>query len=77
MRNGFLGAPLENDQHAADSVQAGLDMVDSLKGMQIDFEKRGLPYVDIGVGINTGVMSVGNMGSEFRTAYTVMGMRLI
>ncbi|HIE77991.1 MAG TPA: adenylate/guanylate cyclase domain-containing protein [Candidatus Thioglobus sp.] len=69
----FWGAPLENDQHAADSVQAGLDMVDSLKGMQIDFEKRGLPYVDIGVGINTGVMSVGNMGSEFRTAYTVMG----
>jgi len=38
-----------------------------------DFEKKGWPEIKIGVGINTGPMSVGNMGSTFRQAYTVLG----
>ena len=37
------------------------------------FKAKGWPEIRIGVGINTGTMSVGNMGSEFRMAYTVMG----
>ena len=48
-------------------------MVASLGQINQDFKSRGWPEVRIGVGINTGEMSVGNMGSEFRMAYTVLG----
>ena len=41
--------------------------------MQDDFKARGWPEVNIGIGLNTGIMNVGNMGSEFRMAYTVLG----
>ncbi len=69
----FWGAPLDNEDHAVDAIKAALDMLKRLTLLQQDFERRSLPYIDIGIGINTGVMSVGNMGSQFRTAYTVMG----
>lgn len=69
----FWGAPLDNKNHAANSVQAGLEILEKLKILQAEFKQRNLPLIDIGIGINTGVMSVGNMGSQFRTAYTVMG----
>lgn len=69
----FWGAPLEDPEHADHAVAAGLAMIDGLKTMNADFVRRGWPAVDIGVGLNTGVMSVGNMGSRFRMAYTVMG----
>ena len=48
-------------------------MLDKLDEMQPEFKERGWPEVKIGVGINTGVMSVGDMGSRFRRAYTVIG----
>ena len=69
----FWGAPLEDPNHADHAVAAGLAMIDGLQAMNADFARRGWPAVDIGVGLNTGVMSVGNMGSQFRMAYTVMG----
>lgn len=69
----FWNAPVADKNHAANSIQAGLEILDNLKLLQAKFEQRGLPKIDMGIGINTGVMNVGNMGSQFRTAYTVMG----
>jgi adenylate cyclase len=69
----FWGAPLEDPDHARHAVEAGLAMQERLKQIRLVFKLRGWPEIHIGIGINTGVMSVGNMGSEFRVAYTVMG----
>ena len=69
----FWGAPLHNPQHASYAVQAGLNILQALSTIQQDFKAKGWPEIDIGIGINTGKMSVGNMGSQFRIAYTVMG----
>jgi adenylate cyclase len=48
-------------------------MIARLKPLQEEFVAKGWPPIKIGVGLNTGLMTVGNMGSEFRMAYTVMG----
>jgi adenylate cyclase len=69
----FWGAPLKDPQHAAHAVRAGMQMLASLNSLQAQFKERGWPEIKIGVGLNTGLMTVGNMGSEFRMAYTVMG----
>lgn len=69
----FWGAPLPDDEHASHAVQAALDMVAAMKKLQPEFKQRGWPPLQIGVGVNTGLMNVGNMGSEFRMAYTVLG----
>jgi adenylate cyclase len=50
-----------------------MDMIAGLDALQDQFKARGWPPIKIGVGLNTGEMTVGNMGSEFRLAYTVMG----
>ena len=69
----FWGAPVRDEDHARHALHAGLAMVEKMYALQDEFEKRGWPRLAIGVGLNTGVMSVGNMGSKFRTAYTVIG----
>lgn len=69
----FWGAPLEDPDHARHAVMAGLEMQKRLAEMAPEFVARGWPPLKIGIGINTGRMSVGNMGSEVRVAYTVMG----
>lgn len=69
----FWGAPMHNPQHASYAVKAGLAILQALKTIQKDFKAKGWPEVDIGIGLNTGKMSVGNMGSQFRIAYTIMG----
>ncbi|MDZ7641999.1 MAG: adenylate/guanylate cyclase domain-containing protein [Desulfurivibrio sp.] len=69
----FWGAPLADPEHARHALEAGLEMVAVLPDLQQRFQARGWPAIRIGVGLNTGVMSVGNMGSEFRMAYTVLG----
>jgi len=68
----FWGAPLSNEQHARDGVLTALAMQQALTELNPQLEARGWPAVKIGVGVNTGRMSVGNMGSSFRMAYTVM-----
>ncbi|MFP5304696.1 MAG: CHASE2 domain-containing protein, partial [Gammaproteobacteria bacterium] len=69
----FWGAPLADAEHALHALQAGLEMLRSVRKLDAEFDARGWPRLQIGVGVNTGRMSVGNMGSEFRMAYTVMG----
>jgi adenylate cyclase len=69
----FWNAPVDLADHAARAVQTALEMQDALPQLNEAFAKRGWPHVKIGVGVNTGRMSVGNMGSEFRMSYTVMG----
>ncbi|HUP92423.1 MAG TPA: adenylate/guanylate cyclase domain-containing protein [Solimonas sp.] len=69
----FWGAPLPDKESALHGVNSALDMVRAVRELDEDFEKRGWPKLNIGVGVNTGKMNVGNMGSSFRMAYTVMG----
>jgi adenylate cyclase len=69
----FWGAPVHDPGHRQQAVEAALSMLEQLEQMQPEFAGRGWPAVNIGVGINTGMMNVGDMGSEYRRAYTVIG----
>jgi adenylate cyclase len=69
----FWGAPLADPEHSRHALLAAMEMQQTLTLLRDQFKARGWPEIRIGVGINTGTMSVGNMGSEFRKAYTVMG----
>ena len=69
----FWGAPLPDTEHARHAILAGLEMQRTLQQLEPHFKERGWPEIHIGVGINSGKVSVGNMGSEVRVAYTVMG----
>ncbi|MEX1198213.1 MAG: adenylate/guanylate cyclase domain-containing protein [Pseudohongiellaceae bacterium] len=69
----FWGAPLKDDDHAEHAVQAALVMLAIVEELKPRFEREGLPEINIGVGINTGPMNVGDMGSEYRRSYTVLG----
>jgi adenylate cyclase len=69
----FWGAPLTDPDHARHAVQAGLAMVTTMNELADDFVARGWKPLKIGIGLNTGTMNVGNMGSDFRLAYTVLG----
>jgi adenylate cyclase len=69
----FWGAPLEDEQHAHNGILAALEMQKATLGLSEEFVARGLPEIKIGVGLNTGTMNVGDMGSSYRRAYTVLG----
>ncbi len=69
----FWGAPLADPEHSRHALIAAMEMQQALTTLREQFKTKGWPEIRIGVGINTGTMSVGNMGSEFRMAYTVMG----
>lgn len=69
----FYGAPLDQPDHAVRACRTALDMMTRLRELRTGWETRGLPPMNIGIGINSGEMSVGNMGSEERFDYTIMG----
>jgi adenylate cyclase len=69
----FWGAPVAFPDHASRAVATSLLMQASAEKLNRDFLKRGWPELKIGIGINTGQMHVGDMGSAIRRAYTVMG----
>ncbi len=69
----FWGAPLDDPMHARNALLAAFEMNGRLKELQPEFARKNWPEIRIGIGLNTGVMNVGNMGSEFRMAYTCLG----
>jgi adenylate cyclase len=69
----FFGAPGALANHAEKSCLAAIDMVECLNALNERWAERGLPGIDIGIGVNSGPMRVGNMGSTQRMDYTVMG----
>lgn len=69
----FWGAPVADPGHARHAVEAALDMQRHCEVLNARFRARGWPPLRIGVGINSGNVRVGDMGSRVRRAYTVMG----
>lgn len=69
----FWGAPVDDPQHAQHAVAAALQMHRKLREVNEAFAARDWPSLAIGIGINTGAMTVGDMGSRERKAYTVVG----
>jgi adenylate cyclase len=69
----FWGAPVDDPEHAKNAVRTGLEMHVALHELNKDLVARGWPELKIGVGVNTGPMTVGDMGSPVRQSYTVMG----
>lgn len=69
----FWGAPLPEPAHARRAITAALSMIEAMRELNAQRVAAGLPEVRAGIGLNTGVMSVGNMGSSVRRTYTVIG----
>jgi adenylate cyclase len=69
----LFGAPLDDPAHADHAVDAALEMVTELQRLNDGWKAAGRPELDIGIGINTGVMVAGNIGSDAIMSYTVIG----
>ena len=69
----FWGAPVESEQHAHLAVKSAMEMANAVREINIEHLGKGLPDIGIGIGLNTGSMCVGDMGSNVRRAYTVIG----
>ena len=69
----FWNAPIENEGHVDDAIETALEMLEELDKFNQEVAQEGIPPFGMGVGINTGVVVVGNMGSEQRFDYTCLG----
>ncbi len=69
----FWGAPVATPEHARLAVQAALDMAAAVAAINREHARQGLPAISVGIGLNTGDMCVGDMGSDVRRSYTVVG----
>jgi adenylate cyclase len=69
----FWGAPLDDAKHREHAITAALRMQEVTEQLKPMFAAQGLPEVNVGIGLNTGAMNVGDMGSTYRRAYTVLG----
>lgn len=67
------GAPLEIGNHAQYAVEGAIKMIEILPNINAEFEKLGRPIFNIGIGLNSGECSVGNMGSDRIFSYTALG----
>jgi adenylate cyclase len=69
----FWNAPIDETKHCKDAVKAALEMLGDLDAFNKEISSEGVPPFGMGIGINTGVVVVGNMGSEQRFDYTCLG----
>jgi adenylate cyclase len=69
----FWGAPMDDPNHAENAVAAAQAMLLEVVRLNLEFKDRNWPTLNIGIGINSGVVRVGDMGSTQRRAYTVIG----
>jgi adenylate cyclase len=69
----FWGAPVEIPDHAPMSVKTAMEMASAVRRINEEHRAKGIPEIGIGIGLNTGTMCVGDMGSHVRRSYTVIG----
>ena len=69
----FWGAPVETPEHAHLAVKSAMEMANAVRGINEEHRAKGIPEIGIGIGVNTGNMCVGDMGSNIRRSYTVIG----
>lgn len=69
----FWGAPIADQDHAQHGLNAAAQMLSAMEPLRQRLIAQALPPIRIGIGLNSGVMHVGDMGSQFRRAYTVIG----
>ena len=69
----IFGEPIQDENHPKNAVRCACDMLDKVKELQAKWLEDGKPKIEIGIGINTGEAFVGNIGSEKRMEYTVIG----
>lgn len=69
----FWGAPVELPNHAHLAVKSAMEMANAVRKLNEEHRAKGIPEIGVGIGINTGPMCVGDMGSDIRRSYTVIG----
>ncbi len=69
----FWGAPVDSPDHAALAVKTALEMASEVRKINEEHRAKGMPEIGVGIGLNTGSMCVGDMGSSVRKSYTVIG----
>lgn len=69
----FWGAPAPSATHAHDALSAAMDICAELEELNQYYRNAGLPEMSVGIGVSTGSANVGNLGSEYRMAYTAVG----
>lgn len=69
----FWGAPVELPNHAHLAVKTAMEMANAIRKLNEEHRAKGIPEIGIGIGLNTGTMCVGDMGSDIRRSYTVIG----
>jgi len=69
----FWGAPVGREDHAFMAAKCALEMVEEHGKLMEKWQSRGLPSINIGIGINTGDMFAGNIGDDRKSSYTVIG----
>ena len=68
-----FGAPTKSLTHAADAIAAAVSMQNAMEEINIYNKENGYPHLEMGIGLNTGAVIVGNIGSQKRTKYGVVG----
>jgi adenylate cyclase len=69
----FWGAPIDDENHAMKSIQTAFAMLAAVNKLNVINQQQGKAVIEMGIGINSGEMNVGDMGSDFRRSYTVIG----